>query len=59
MIGKKELPEKENRVFALYIGNQEVMMRSGLDLKELNILQKVCNEMNSARGKPSVLSLIF
>jgi hypothetical protein len=53
------VPEKENKVFALYIGYNEVMMRSGLDLKELNTLQKVYDKMNSTRGKLSALSLIF
>jgi hypothetical protein len=59
IIEKQEFPEKENKVFALYIGNQEVMMRSGLDVKELNTLQKVYDNMNSTRGKPGALSLIF
>jgi hypothetical protein len=59
IIEKQEFPEKENKVFALYIGNQEVMMRSGLDLKELNTLQKVYDKLNSARGKPGALSLVF
>jgi hypothetical protein len=59
IIEKQEFPEKENKVFALYIGNQEVIMRSGLDLKELNTLQKVYDKMNSAGGKPGALSLIF
>jgi hypothetical protein len=59
IIEKQEFPEKENKVFALYIGNEVVMIRSGLDLKELNTLQKIYDKMNSARGKPSALSLIF
>ena len=34
-------------------------MRSGLDLKELDTLQKVYDKINSTRGKPGALSLIF
>jgi hypothetical protein len=59
IIEKQEFPEKENKMFALYVGNQEVMMKSGLDLKELNTLQKVYDKMNSTRGKSEALSLIF
>jgi hypothetical protein len=59
IIEKQEFPEKENKMFALYVGNQEVMMKSGLDLKELNTLQKVYDKMHTTRGKPGALSLIF
>jgi hypothetical protein len=46
-------------VFALYIGNDEVMKRLGLDLGELNTLQKIYDVLISAREKNWSKSLIF
>jgi hypothetical protein len=46
-------------VFALYIGNDEVMKRLGLDLGELNTLQKIYDVLISAREKNWGKSLIF
>ncbi len=56
---EQEFPKKEYKVFALYIGNEEVMRRLDLDLKELNTLQKIYDTLNSTRGKPGGKSLIF
>lgn len=59
VIEKQEFPEREYKVFALYIGNQEIMVRLGLDLKELNTLQKIYDKLQYTRGKPGARSLIF
>lgn len=56
---KQEFPLKEYKVFALYIGNEEVMKRLGLDLKELDTLKKIYGELVSERKKSSHKSLIF
>lgn len=56
---KQEFPKKEYKKFALYIGNEEITKRLGLDLKELNTLQKIYDTLNSTRGKPGGKSLIF
>lgn len=55
---KQEFPSKEYKVFALYMGNDEVMKKSGLDLKELNTLQKIYDVLISAREKNWAKSLI-
>jgi hypothetical protein len=56
---KQEFPSKEYIAFALYIGDEEVMKRLNLDLKELDTLQKIYDTLNSSRGKPEAKSLIF
>jgi hypothetical protein len=56
---KQEFPERGYKVFALYIGNEEVTKRLNLNLKELNTLQKIYDTLNSTRGKPGSKSLIF
>jgi hypothetical protein len=56
---KQDFPSREDKVFALYIGNDEVMKRLGLDLGELNTLQKIYDVLISAREKNWSKSLIF
>ena len=55
---KQDFPVKENKTFALYIGNEEVTKRLKLDLKDLDTLQKIYNMLNSAK-KDRWKSLIF
>ena len=55
---KQEFPSKEYKTFALYIGNEEVMKRLGLDLKKLDTLEKIYDELNSEREKSRNKSLI-
>jgi len=59
VIEKQEFPEKENKVFALYIGIDEVMRRLGLDLEKHNTLEKIYSELLLAREKGLSKSLIF
>ena len=59
IIEKQEFPEREYKAFALYIGNEEIRIRSGLDLKELNTLQKIYDKMTSTKGGPIARSIIF
>ncbi len=54
----QEFPSKEYKSFALYIGNEEVMKRTGLDLKELDTLKKVYDLLNSESGESRTRSLI-
>jgi hypothetical protein len=53
---KQEFPLKEYKTFALYIGNEEVMKRLGLDLKKLDTLEKIFDVLNSERGNKSLIS---
>ncbi len=59
VIERQEFPEKEYKVFALYIGIHEVMKRLGLDLEKHNTLEKIYGELLSAREKNLSKSLIF
>ncbi len=56
---KQEFPQKEFKVFALYIGNAEVMTRLDLNLRELDTIQKIYDTLNSSGGKSADKTLIF
>lgn len=56
---KQEFPLKEYKTFALYIGNEEVMKRLGLDLEKNDTIEKIYNELISERKKSGHKSLIF
>ncbi len=55
---KQGFPSKEYKIFALYIGNEEVMMRLGMDLKKLDTIEKVYDELVFERKKGGYKSLI-
>ncbi len=55
IVEKQEFPEKIHKTFALYIGTAEVMMKLGVDVKALNTIQSVYENLRTNRGK----SLIF
>lgn len=59
MFEKYEFPTKEKKVFALYIGNEEVTKRLKLDLKEMSSLQKIYNTLNASTGTRGIRSLLF
>ena len=56
---QQEFPSKGKKVFALYIGNEEVTSRLKIDLKELNTLHKIFDTLNSTTGIRGITSLIF
>jgi len=56
---KQEFPSKEHKIFALYIGNKEVMKKLGMDLDRLNTIEKIYDELVSEREKSSHKSLIY
>lgn len=56
---EQEFPKKIYKVFALYIGNEEVTRRTGIDIGKLNTLQKIYDELHSSKGTPKSRSLIF
>jgi hypothetical protein len=51
-------PERKNKVFAFYIGNEEVAGRLHLDLKKLGILDSIYEMLHASQGKAGS-SLIF
>jgi hypothetical protein len=55
---KQEFPSKEYKTFALYIGNEEVMNKLGMDLEKLDTIEKIYDELISQREKSSHKSLI-
>lgn len=56
---EQEFPKKKYKVFALYIGNEEVEKRVNLDLIESGSIQKIYDRLHSSRGKPEGKTLIF
>jgi hypothetical protein len=56
---EQEFPKKEYKVFALYIGNDQVIKRVGSDLKGLDTLQGIFDILNSSEGKSGKRTLIF
>ncbi len=56
---EQEFPKKIHKVFALYIGNQEVSSRTGLDLAKLNTVRKIYDSLNTSRETDQKSPLIF
>jgi hypothetical protein len=54
---EQEFPKKTYKVFALYIGNEEISKRLGFNLDRLNDLRYIYDVLNHDRGKKG-LSLI-
>ena len=59
MFEKQEFPSKEKKVFALYMGNEEVTKRLKLDLKELNNVQKIYDKLSSSVAETGRKYLVF
>lgn len=56
---EQEFPKRKYKVFALYIGNEEVMRRVGLNFRELQALQGIYDILNSSKGPSGSTPLIF
>ncbi len=56
---EQEFPKKVYKVFALYIGNEQVMKRAGLGLKGSSTLQEIYSLLNSGIDKAQNKTLIF
>lgn len=56
---EQEFPKKMHKVFALYIGNQEVAGRTGLDLARLSTVRRLYDALTSSKAPSESTGLIF
>lgn len=56
---EQEFPKKTYKVFALYIGNQEVAKRTGMDITKFSTLRKLYDALSSSKAPSRSTQLIF